>query len=287
VFSITPSGHETVLHGFAGSPDGSQPRAALHNLNGSLYGTTTLGGSYCPSGFVAACGTVFSVTTTGKEKVLHSFGNGTDGKVSFADLIDVNGTLYGTTAGGGTNSCASDGGPCGTVFSITPGGAEKVLHNFAGSPSDGSGPQAGLTNVGGTLYGTTCRGGANGYGTVYKITTSGTESVLYSFAGPPSDGSCPVAGLTNVGSTLYGTTCNGGANASSTYYGCLSKGDGTVFKITISGTESVLHSFAGPPSDGLNPLGGLTNVGGTLYGTTFYGGDCGRTGCGTVFSIVP
>jgi uncharacterized repeat protein (TIGR03803 family) len=133
--------------------------------------------------------------------------------------------------------------------------------------------------VGGTLYGTTCNGGANGYGTVYKITTSGTESVLYSFAGSPSDGACPVAGLTNVGGTLYGTTCDGGANGGSgrPCGGIGATGYGTVYKITTSGTESVLHSFAGPPSDGLTPFGGLINVGGTLYGTTL----------GTVFSIVP
>jgi uncharacterized repeat protein (TIGR03803 family) len=249
-------------------------------VNGTLYGTTGGGGAY---GF----GTVYSVTLGGKEKVLHSFGNGTDGAYPVGDLIDVNGTLYGTTAGGGANGCGSYG-YCGTVFSITPGGTEKVLHNFVGAPSDGAGPR-GLTNVGGTLYGTTYTGGANTYGTVFKITTSGKESVLYSFAGPPNDGSGPRAGLTNVGGTLYGTTCNGGANASVAYYYCLSKGDGTVYKITTSGTESVLHSFAGPPSDGLNPLAGLTNVGGTLYGTTFYGGKgrCSATGCGTVFSIVP
>jgi uncharacterized repeat protein (TIGR03803 family) len=264
VFSITPSGHETVLHGFADSPDGSNPRAPVRYVNGTLYGATDLGGAY-------DSGTVYSITLGGKDKVLHSFGNGTDGAAPQSDLIDVNGTFYGTTAGGGAYN--NDG----TIFSITPGGAEKVLHNFAGAPSDGSTPRAGLTNVNGTLYGTTCDGGANGYGTVYKITTSGTESVLYSFPGAPNDGSCPSAGLINVGGTLYGTTVGGGNG-----YG--SSGAGTVYKITTSGTESVLYSFAGPPSDGEYPLAGLTNVGGTLYGTTAGGGG---TGNGIVFSIVP
>jgi uncharacterized repeat protein (TIGR03803 family) len=140
--------------------------------------------------------------------------------------------------------------------------------------------------VDGTLYGTTCTGGANGYGTVYKITTSGTERVLYSFAGPPNDGSCPEAGLNNVGGILYGTTICGGANGDTSFCNPGGGGYGTVYKITTSGTESVLYSFAGPPSDGSGPAAGLTNVGGTLYGTTT-GSGAGSCGCGTVFSIVP
>jgi uncharacterized repeat protein (TIGR03803 family) len=101
---------------------------------------------------------------------------------------------------------------------------ESILHGFTNTP-DGAFPYAGLTNVGGTLYGTTIVGGEYDYGTVFTITTSGAESVLYSFAGG-SDGGDPAAGLTNVGGVLYGTTEEGGASAS-----------GTVFRITTSGTE--------------------------------------------------
>jgi uncharacterized repeat protein (TIGR03803 family) len=99
-----------------------------------------------------------------------------------APLIDVNGTLYGTTKyGGGSTNCT---GGCGTVFSIDAGGTEKVLHSFAGG-SDGAWPTAALLDVGGTLYGTTEKGGTNcsgGCGTVYSISASGSENVLHSSA---------------------------------------------------------------------------------------------------------
>src|SRR5579871_4674408 len=120
--------------------------------------------------------------------VLYSFKGGSrDGENPFAGLINVNGTLYGTTAGGGAY-CASTG--CGTVFSITTSGVESVLYSFKNDP-DGSHPLAGLLNVKGTLYGTTNGGGGIGYGTVFSITTSGKESMLYSFGGGSSDGQFP------------------------------------------------------------------------------------------------
>jgi uncharacterized repeat protein (TIGR03803 family) len=265
VFSITPSGHETVLHGFAGSPDGQGPQAALRNVNGTLYGTTNRGGSFCPSG--AGCGTVFSLTPGGKEKVLHSFGNFPDGAYPGGDPVDINGTLYATTSAGG----AYNGG---TVFSITLGGKEKVLYNFRGGndPVDPSG----LVDVSSTLYGTSYVGGdigcnseRIGCGTVFSITPSGTEKVLYSFIGGV-DGAEPTAALLNVNGTLYGTTANGGA-----YNG------GTVFRITLSGHETVLYSFKGG-QDGSHPWSGLSYVNGTLYGTTAGGGAYHS---GTVFSI--
>jgi uncharacterized repeat protein (TIGR03803 family) len=145
---------------------------------------------------------------------------------------------------------------------------ESVLHSFTNTP-DGDEPHDALTNVGGTLYGTTYYGGASGNGTVFKSTTSGAESVLYSFAGG-SDGEAPWAGLLNVGGTLYGTTFAGGAGDS-----------GTVFALLKKGPEFVLYSFAGG-SDGANPATKLTNVGGTLYGMTERGGS---SGFGTIFSF--
>jgi uncharacterized repeat protein (TIGR03803 family) len=278
VFSITPSGHETVLYGFAGPPDGSSPEARLLNVNGTFYGTTDEGGSvgtYCPRG----CGTVFSITPGGKEKVLYSFRNGTDGAFPNAGLIDVNGTLYGTTSEGGGGGAYGDG----TVFSITLGGKETVLHSFAGSPADGADPEAGLTNVSGTLYGTTWSGGATctfisgGCGTVFKITTAGTETVLHRFFANSTsspDGANPKAGLLNVNGTLYGTTYQGGAFA------------GTVFSTTLSGNVTVLHYFGagGSRPDGAYPMSGLSYVNGTFYGTTMFGGAYND---GTVYSITP
>ncbi len=150
-------------------------------------------------------GTVFKITTSGKETVLHSFGGSSrdDGGEPEAGLINLNGTLYGTTSVGGKNAT-------GTVFSITTSGIETLLYSFKVFGSgDGANPEAGLLNVKGTLYGTTSYGGTFGYGTVFSITPSGKETVLHSFGGS-GDGNEPFAGLINVKGTLYGTTTSGG-----------------------------------------------------------------------------
>jgi len=178
-------------------------------------------------------------------------------------LLDVGGTLYGTTYWGG----ATDNG---TVFSVTPSGAESVIYSFKGG-SDGGNPSAGLISVGGTLYGTTYGNPAIGNGTVFSVTPSGTETVLYSFKGG-SDGAGPRAGLLEFNGLLYGTTLGGG------------NGNGTVFNVTLAGTETVVHSFQGG-SDGKDPQAALINVHGTLYGTTINGvqGNQDRGGEGGVF----
>jgi uncharacterized repeat protein (TIGR03803 family) len=271
VFQITTAGTESVLYSFAG---GNVGPGNLTNVNGVLYGTTNIGGGGCPNN--PGCGTIFEVTTSGTETLLHTFGVGNDGTLP-SSLINVNGVLYGTTAAGGTNGD-------GTVFKITTSGAESVLYNFAGG-SDGLSPR-GLTNVNGVLYGTTAGGGgvcsefANGCGTVFTITTSGVERVLYSFAGG-SDGLAPQSGLTNVNGVLYGTTIFGD---DCRVYGGL--GCGTVFKVTKSGVEKLLHRFEGG-NDGRNPATGLTNVNGVLYGITETLGanGCSNQGCGADFAI--
>jgi uncharacterized repeat protein (TIGR03803 family) len=266
-----------VVYSFGEAPDGNEPLASLINVKGMLYGTSSRGGKVKYHGMFIPDGTVFSVSTAGAEHVLHSFGLYTKrGIRPVASLINVGGTLYGTTIFGGTSGK-------GTVFSITPSGAEKVLHSFSDSP-DGASPVASLIDVNGTLYGTTAGGGAyhgvgsgcdGGCGTVFSITTGGTEKVLYSFGGG-SGGVGPRASLIDVGGALYGTTYLGGkACQRYTDGGC-----GTVFSVTTSGKEKVLHRFRGYPDGGF-PHASLINVGGTLYGTTY-----GGTGnCGTVFSI--
>jgi uncharacterized repeat protein (TIGR03803 family) len=267
VFSITPSGAETVLHRFTGAQDGKRPGAGLIEVNGRLYGTTAYGGrGHCTNYYHRGCGTVYSISTTGEEKVLHSFTGGSDGSYPRAALTNVNGTLYGTTTEGGAL-----GSGYGTVFTITPSGKETVLHSF-GASKDGAFPEAGLIDVNGTLYGTTTFGGRRRAGTVFRITTSGKETVLHSFGVLTLDGTDPEAGLVDVNGTLYGTTFEGGAYRY-----------GTIFAVTLAGTEKVLHSFGA--SDGALPDAGLISVNGTLYGTTEGGGDGG--GGGTVFSITP
>ena len=270
VFKISTTGVEKVLHSFKGhyyGYDGAHPVASLIDVKGTLYGTTSDGGSNSECQY--SCGTVYSISKTGKEKVLHSFQSYTDGTNPFGSLIDLKGTMYGTTGGGPGNAGFSTG--YGTVFSITRAGSEKLVHSFSPWPSeDGTVPAAALINVNGTLYGTTADGAVYGYGTAFSITTSGSLTTLHIF-GSGSDGSRPLASLLNVHGTLYGTTELGGAY-----------GKGTIFKMSLTGSkEKVLHSF-GYGSDGATPLAGLIDVNGTLYGTTSAGGTSGN---GTVFAL--
>ena len=264
VFRITTTGVEKKLYSFAGGADGEDPLADLTNVNGTLYGTTYIGGG--SGNCIEGCGTIFSITTRGSETVLHRFAGFTfsDGQYPPASLTNVNGTLYGITFLGGARGE-------GIVFSITTAGAYSQLHSFGSRNRDGRQPVGNLTNVGGKLYGTTFYGGTYGYGTVFRITTSGVERVLYSFNANGVDGYFPTAGLTNVDGVLYGTTNRGGLTDL-----------GTVFKISRDGTYSQLYNFAGPPTDGDEP-GSLIDVDGILYGTTSDGGVGG--GFGTVYSL--
>lgn len=240
--------------------DGAAPEAGLIDVNGALYGTTAYGGAYTHA---YNEGTVFSIGKTGKENILHSFGNGSDGGQPVAGLIDAKGTLYGTTVFGGAHND-------GTVFSVTTTGTEKVLYSFRGSP-DGLQPRAGLVDADGALYGTTYEGGAYGKGSVFSVRIAdGKEKVLHSFSDSP-DGAYPLADLVSLNGTFYGTTFEGGSTRS---------GAGTVFSISTTGTETVLLSFGG--SNGAYPYAGLIAQNGTLYGTT---GGGGAGGLGTVFSV--
>lgn len=257
VFEITTSGKERVIYSFKGWPhDGSSPEAGLIDVNGTLYGTTYGDGIY------GIYGSVFAVSTSGKERVLYSFKGEPDGKYPLAGLIDVKGALFGTTRKGGS-------GLCGSVFKVSLSGKERVLYNFKCYP-DGESPESVLIDVNGALYGTTAGGGANAAGTVFAVNTSGSEHVLYSFRGQP-DGAYPEAGLTDVNGMLYGTTAGGTEN-------------GTVFAVSTAGKERVLHRFKGG-TDGAFPSAGLIAVNGALFGTTSLGG--GVSNDGTVFTLLP
>jgi len=178
----------------------------------------------------------------------------------------ADGNLYGTTQGAGANNH-------GSVFEITPAGTVTALYNFA--YTDGGMPAGLVQAADGTLYGTTATGGVNGVGagTVFKITTKGYLTTLYSFCAQPNcaDGQAPMSGLVLAAdSNLYGTTSAGGPNAA-----------GTIFQISPKGAFSVVHSFN--TSDGMTPYGGLVQANdGNLYGTTWSGGT---TGHGTVFKF--
>lgn len=271
VFKIDSSG-EHILYSFRGGLDGAYPMANLNYVNGKFYGVTSSGGSYACSAS-RGCGTVFAVTPSGRETVLHAFGAGLDGVEPQARLTDVKGVLYGTTVEGG--GYAGNG----TVFKITTAGRETVLHVFKGG-TDGAHPEGRLTNVGGMLYGTTYDGGKYDRGTVFRITTSGKKQNLYSFGAYPSDSANPTAGLTYLNGTLYGTTSSGGPD----YYYCVC---GTVFSITTTGSERVLYNFRGG-KDGATPQAALTAINGVLYGTAYDGPVMGYrpyAGCGSVFRL--
>ncbi|MGB8031359.1 MAG: choice-of-anchor tandem repeat GloVer-containing protein [Terracidiphilus sp.] len=182
-------------------------------------------------------GTVSSANVTGidvscasgTETILYSFGaSATDGQNPAAGLIvDSAGNLYGTTIAGGANidETAGKGEDDGAVFKISPGAAgtytETILYSFGASPEAGL-----IMDSDGNLYGTTRDGGANGKGTVFKISAAGTETILYSFGASATDGQNPEAGLImDSDGNLYGTTRDGGANGVGT------GGDGTVFVI--------------------------------------------------------
>jgi uncharacterized repeat protein (TIGR03803 family) len=314
LFKMSTSGAERVLHTFGNpsSVDGSDPYGTLINLNGSLYGTTYYGGrapadygtvyklssgvehivcsfessqgEYPYAGAVAlngklygttyqggkhGYGSVYSCTTSGKVNNLHNFALSPDGAYPYAPPTALKGTLYGTTYQGGTKDNTYG---YGTVYKVTPSGAEHVLHKFTGYPSDGEYPHAGLLADNGKLYGTTSGGGAYSYGTVYTISPSGSEHVTYSFKGSP-DGASPYGAVIAVNGNLYGTTSSGGKY-----------NQGTVYEVSTSGKERVLHSFTGVAPDGSDPLAALVDLNGTLYGTAFYGG---KYGDGVVFKIAP
>jgi uncharacterized repeat protein (TIGR03803 family) len=281
VYALNPAtGHDRILHAFTSGADGAQPNASLLDLQGMFYGTTLYGGQ--PN----SLGTVFSIDRTfGAERVLHAFQGGNDGAGPYAALINLHGTLYGTTIYGGPGACNDGNGiGCGTVFAIDPQtGAETVIYRFKGG-SDGFYP-TGLTAIGDTIYGTSSAGGnfnagcnSFGCGTVFAIDPkTGAKRTLHAFNGG-SDGWLPYAGVTAAGTTLFGTTGAGGATT-------CSQGCGTVFSIDAkTGAEQVLYSFQGG-SDGELPVAGLLYAGGTLYGATEFGGDAANDG--TVFAITP
>jgi uncharacterized repeat protein (TIGR03803 family) len=205
-------------------------------------------------------------------------------------IIGPDGTLYGTTLNGGSQSCEILG--CGVVYNVRPPASvckgilcfwtENLPHEFVSELGDGVSPGSGdlLFDQAGSIYGTTAAGGTDGFGTVYKLTRFGgswTEVILYSFSGG-LDGGYPESGvISDVAGNLYGTTSTGGGDER-----C-----GTVYELSPSGsgwTFKVLYTFQ-CGSDGTNPVGGLIfDPAGNLYGTTANGGTYGG---GTAFMLTP
>jgi uncharacterized repeat protein (TIGR03803 family) len=290
---LSAKGTSTLLNNallsarFQGS-DGADPLAGVvQDPAGNLYGTTEIGGAgnCVGEGGQQGCGTVFKLDRANKETVLYSFTAGADGGLPMGGLVlDAAGDLYGTTYDGGTiEDCGSVG--CGTVFKVSRTGHEKVLYSFTGMDGD-DGQQPFCTLVrdsAGNLYGTTPYGGTpvNGltFGTVFKVSAKGRETILYSFQGF-LDGGYPSMGLLkDAKGNFYGITSR---------FGRLQYG--TFFEVKAAGKFAVLRSFN--QDGGYNtgsPL--FMDATGNLYGVLYDGGDyqdfCQGYGCGTVFKFTP
>lgn len=277
VFKVTAKGKETVLYSFNGSPDAGFPLYAPLTLDAknNLYGTSAYGGHACEHELEPGCGTVFKVNAKGKETVLYRFKGGADGATPMSRLVmDAEGNLYGTTTWGGSGNCSTFPG-CGIAFKLDSKRNETILHTFDASTGDGAFPGGNLVmDAKGNLYGTTAEGGADGYGTVFKLSVSGVEAIVYSFQGG-ADGAYPEGLLSDAEGNLYGTTGGGGLD-----------GLGVVFKIDSNGSESVLYTFnltgGAVPSPGMILI---ADAAGNLYGTTQEG--AGSSGGGTVFKLDP
>ena len=312
VFKLNTAGAETVLHTFMVSPDGSTPEtpvvrdeagniygttsaggsasggtvfkiatamAVLHSFTwpdgweplqglvrdqaGNLYGTTFLGGSY-------GNGAIFEVDSAGNFILLHSFaGPPSEGtQPVYGHLtIDKSGNLYGLTGLGGAYDL-------GSLYKLSRHGKLTLLHSF-GSGSDGCHPYGSvIQDEAGNLYGTTYRCGVFGYGTIWKVSKNGKETILHNFVGGVLDGCGPDSGVARDSKgNLYGLATYCGANS---YYGAL-------YEWSAKGRLTLLHSF--DYSDGYNPIGEvLRTAKGELFGTTYWGG---AYGFGTVWKYMP
>ena len=276
VFKITSKGTLATVYSFCAQvhcPDGSGPETALvQGTDGNLYGTTIYGGTNYNGG------TIFKVSPKGVLTTLYNFCsqiNCSDGQDPQAALVQgTDGDYYGITEFGGANKD-------GTIFKVTPKGALTTLYSFCSQTncSDGENPQGALVQGSdGNFYGTTTRGGPNNSGTIFKVTSKGALTTLYTFCSQSgcSDGAVPFAGLVQAtDGNFYGVTTNGG-----------SADAGTAFEITPAGTLTTLHTFCSQSkcSDGGVPRGGLLqSTNGTFYGTTVSGGA--RCDCGVVFGF--
>src|ERR1039458_3986157 len=234
-FAVSSSAQTlTTIYDFCsqtGCADGGSPFGGLvQGSDGNFYGTAS-------NWNLAGYGTVYKLTASGTFTVLHTFTDESDGAAPYAGLIQTtDGNFYGVTITGAPPH--SNGG---TVYKVTASGTLTPLHAFAGHPNDGCEPYGPLVQAtDGNFYGTTNYGGTSnncgifGCGTVFKITTGGTVTILYSFCTQSGclDGSSPQAGLVQGSDgNLYGATFYGGPN-----YGG-PNGYGTVFKIDRKSTR--------------------------------------------------
>jgi uncharacterized repeat protein (TIGR03803 family) len=271
--AIAPAQTFHLVHSFTGT-EGANPYVGLvEGTDGNLYGTTTDGG-------VNGEGNVFQVTPGGKVTSLYDFcqqPNCADGATPVTVLVEgSDGNFYGTTQSGGIYGVERGG--YGTVFKVTTSGTLTTIHNFTGD--DGAAPYGSLLLASnGDFYGTANGGGTSNSGTLFTITSGGVLTTLYNFCSKSgcADGQYPVGPIVQAADgNLYGTTHAGG-----NYAACSPDGCGTVFKMTLSGKLTTLHTF--DSTDGAYPYGGvIVGPNKLFYGTTPVGGSGSD---GTIFTI--
>ncbi len=255
-FSIKNNGNNfSITHPFADW--GKNPNGDLiQGDDGDFYGMTLYGGTY-------SYGSIFKVTSAGVITILHQLNYATDGANPYGELTKGNdGNFYGMTSSGGSNSD-------GTIFKITPSGTFAVLRHL--SSADGSHPYGHLVLApDGNFYGCTYAGGAFGYGTIFKVTATGTLTVLHSLSSATDGANCYGSLVRGSDGLFYGITNGGGTN-----------GDGTIFKITSTGTYTVLHNMSN--ADGVHSQSDLIQASdGNFYGMANAGGSNFQ---GTIFKI--
>jgi uncharacterized repeat protein (TIGR03803 family) len=271
---------ESVLYSFCPTPScvtGSGLFVGVvQGSDGNFYGTATWGGTgafsegYCSSN---SCGTVYQLTPSGQIKVLYNFCNQSycsDGEEPGPLIQGSDGSFYGTADGGNSDECPGDGG-CGVVFKVTRSGAYSVLYAFCSQSNcpDGDGPYGLTQGADGNFYGLTSDGGANGLGTIFKLTPTGALKTLYNLCSVGgsscTDGEEPSVLVQGSDGNFYGEMYSGGAN-----------GKGTIFKFAPTGVLTTIYNFCSVGgrncTDGLDPAGGLIEgADGNLYGASSEG----------------
>lgn len=274
VIKVSAAGKLTVYDVFGASPNIASPFAPpVLGMDGSFHGTADdHGSSGCTYGY-GGCGGIYKIKSTGKSYLVPKLFEQTDGANSVTPLLlGSDGNFYGTTSEGGS-SFSRDYGGGGVIFKITASGTYDVLYNLCSLTGclDGADPLDGLVQgADGDFYGTASDGGTRTYagsspgGVVFKVSSTGSYSVLYNFCSQPSctDGNIPYGGLVQASDgNFYGTTQVGGAH-----------NDGVIFQLTPAGTFAVLYSFDG--MHGQYPEGTLIqHTNGILYGDTYNGGS--------------
>ena len=337
IFQLNPAGTVTDIYDFAGTTDGANPISLLEGPDGFLYGVAQSGGNFTGTcALRSGCGTLFKVSTAGEFISLHTFTGSADSLDPSSLVLSSDGILYGTASGFATTSGgaifsfnpatnafttiyqfpptdfnygtgpggllqASDGnlygvtgggsGPesascCGTIFRLNASNQPTTLYSFQGA-ADGSGPLGLVEGKDGNLYGTTATAintgsYAGGEGSIFKLSLSGTFSVVYAFdffsPNTIAAGVLPDSLIVASDGNLYGATQQGGPSA-----GDSNGGSGAIFELSSTGTPTALYAFPASELNGAQPEISVQGSNGQLYGSTAYGGVV--NGGGTLYSL--